>query len=55
MPRYFIVLLLFLASTLTQAQYPTRFETSGGAQTPTYEEGIAYYQKLAKDFLTIQM
>jgi hypothetical protein len=53
--KYSLSCLLLLASTLTYAQYQTRFETSGGTQTPTYEEGIAYYQKLAKDFPQIQM
>jgi len=37
------------------AQYLTRFEKSGGKQTPTYEEGIAYYRQLAKDFPQVQM
>lgn len=55
MYNYCLTLLLLLTTTLTYGQYPTRFETSGGTQTPTYEEGIAYYQKLAKDFPTIQM
>ena len=53
--KYPIIFFLALVCTLTYGQYPTRFETSSGTQTPTYEEGIAYYQKLAKDFPTIQM
>ncbi len=46
---------LLLITTLTFAQYETRFEQSKGTQTPTYEEGIAYYQRLAKDFPQIQI
>ncbi|MET7254120.1 M14 family metallopeptidase [Dyadobacter fermentans] len=37
------------------AQYQTRFEKSGGKQTPTYEEGIAYYRQLAQNFPQVQM
>ncbi|MCE6991663.1 M14 family metallopeptidase [Dyadobacter sp. CY323] len=48
-----ITLLLFTFSA--NAQYKTRFETSGGKQTPTYEEGIAFYRLLAKNFPQIQM
>lgn len=43
-----------IAFTAT-AQYQTRFEKSGGKQTPTYDEGIAYYQRLAKDFPQVRM
>ncbi|MDQ6476935.1 M14 family metallopeptidase [Dyadobacter sp. LHD-138] len=46
---------LFLCiSTLAAAQYETRFEKSGGKETPTYQEGIAYYKLLAKNFPQIQ-
>ncbi len=48
------IFLLALAFKVT-AQYQTRFEKSGGKQTPTYEEGIGYYQHLAKNFPQIQM
>lgn len=37
------------------AQFETRFEKSGGKQTPTYEEGIAFYKKLDQKFPEIQM
>jgi hypothetical protein len=53
--KYSLLTTLLLISFLTKAQYPTRFETSGGKQTPTYEEGIAYYQMLDKNFPEIQM
>lgn len=48
------ILLLALAMHAT-AQYQTRFEKSGGKQTPTYEEGIAFYKQLAKDFPQVRM
>lgn len=54
-------LTLFLLSILPAiafhavAQYQTRFEKSGGKQTPTYEEGIAYYRQLAQNFPQVQM
>ena len=50
-PTIFLLALAFNVA----AQYQTRFEKSGGKQTPTYEEGIAYYQHLAKNFPQIQM
>lgn len=37
------------------AQYQTRFEKSGGKQTATYEEGIAFYRQLAQNFPQVQM
>lgn len=37
------------------AQYQTLFEKSGGKQTPTYEEGIAFYRQLARNFPQVQM
>jgi hypothetical protein len=43
-----VTLVLFSLSVF--AQYETRFEQSGGKQTPSYEEGIAFYQKLARNF-----
>lgn len=47
-------ILLGIAFTAA-AQYPTRFEKSGGKQTPTYEEGIAFYRQLARNFPQVQM
>jgi hypothetical protein len=49
------LLLLLLITFSANAQYKTRFETSGGKQTPTYDEGIAYYKLLAKNFPQIQI
>ncbi|HEV7383129.1 MAG TPA: M14 family metallopeptidase, partial [Dyadobacter sp.] len=54
MRQLFILLCLALVFP-SFGQYKTRFETSGGMQTPTYEEGIAFYKKLAKDFPQIQI
>jgi hypothetical protein len=51
LPTIFLLALTFKVA----AQYQTRFEKSGGKQTPTYEEGIAYYQHLAKNFPQVQM
>jgi len=45
----------FLFSLPLAAQYQTKFEQSGGKQTPAYDEGIAFYKKLAKDFPQIQI
>jgi hypothetical protein len=53
--RLFTILTFVIISLSATAQYKTRFETSSGKQTPTYEEGIAFYQLLAKNFPTIQM
>ena len=53
MQKLLSALLLFF-STFANAQYETRFEKSGGKETPTYQEGIAYYKLLAKNFPQIQ-
>jgi hypothetical protein len=53
--RIFLTVFLIAATLSASAQYQTRFEASGGKQTPTYKEGIAYYQQLAKNFPQIQM
>lgn len=54
-----IVLIFFLScETQTQdkiASYQTFYETSQGKETPTYEETIAFYIKLAKDFPEINI
>ncbi|TDB64215.1 M14 family metallopeptidase [Arundinibacter roseus] len=55
MHKYLLTFLIFCLATFARAQYETRFEKSGGTQTPTYEEGIAYYERLAADFSQIQM
>ncbi|WP_224490231.1 M14 family metallopeptidase [Robertkochia flava] len=49
-----------MITVLTQAQnqatdLSTRFENSGGTETPTYQEVIAYYQLLADTFEEISM
>lgn len=51
----FSVLLLLSLTYSVKAQYKTRFEISGGKETPTYEEGIEYYKLLAKNFPEIQI
>jgi hypothetical protein len=48
-------LLLLCLAAHSHAQYPTRFEQSGGTQTATYAEGIAFYQRLARDFPQIRI
>jgi hypothetical protein len=53
--RILLLSLLSLFTISSYAQYQTRFELSGGKQTPAYDEGIAFYQLLAKNFPTIQM
>jgi hypothetical protein len=35
--------------------YPTPFENGNGNQTATYEEVIAFYEKLAADFTSVQL
>lgn len=56
-----ITMLLVIASCkqdipTPQADWTTQFEASGGTETPTYEDVIAYYTKLAQYFpeVTIQ-
>nr|WP_295930479.1 M14 family metallopeptidase [uncultured Dyadobacter sp.] len=53
--RKTLIILLLLVAIRATAQYQTRFETSDSRQTPTYEEGIAYYKLLARHFPQIQM
>lgn len=53
--RSFLIFICLVSSFPIFAQYQTRFEQSGGKQTATYEEGIAFYQKLAKDFPQVRM
>lgn len=49
-----LLAILLIFSTAAVAQYQTHFEKSGEKETPTYEEGIAYYKLLAKNFPQIQ-
>lgn len=51
----FLLIFLMVVGSSASAQYQTRFEKSGGKQTPSYDEGIAYYRQLAKDFPQVQM
>ena len=39
----------------TAIDFTTRFETSNGTETPTYDEVISYYKKLAETYPTIVM
>ncbi len=54
MQKTLLAILLFF-STAAIAQYQTHFEKSGEKETPTYEEGIAFYKLLAKNFPQIQI
>ncbi|MGV3601471.1 MAG: M14 family metallopeptidase [Dyadobacter fermentans] len=53
--RYKLTYLLLAIAFHAAGQYQTRFEKSGGKQTPTYDEGIAFYRQLAKNFPQVQM
>ena len=56
--RFFTSLLLLCSLTIlaqNQTKYDTYFEKGNGNQSATYQETIAYFQLLAKDFKTIQM
>ncbi|ACT96295.1 M14 family metallopeptidase [Dyadobacter fermentans] len=53
--RYKLTYLLLAIAFHATGQYQTRFEKSGGKQTPTYDEGIAFYRQLAKNFPQVQM
>lgn len=55
--KKFLVLLLLPAAFFAQVNtmYKTPYENGNGNQTATYAETIAYFQKLDKDFATIQM
>lgn len=61
-PKYFIfftLLILFMSCETKKqdkvASYQTFFETSGGEETSTYQETIAFYMKLARDFPEINI
>jgi hypothetical protein len=56
--RFFTSLLLLCSLTIlaqNQTKYDTNFEKGNGNQSTTYQETIAYFQLLAKDFKTIQI
>lgn len=56
MKNYYFLILLFLCQVgIAQKSLVTKFEQSKGTETVTYAEGIAYLQKLAKRFPTIQL
>ncbi|CAM1340506.1 M14 family metallopeptidase [Tenacibaculum amylolyticum] len=51
-------ILLIIASCYqkeVQSNFTTLFETSKGTETPTYQEVIAFYQKLAKNYTEISL
>ncbi len=50
-----IILFFFSIVTLAQNKLVTPYETGNGNQTTTYEQCIAFYQKLDAAFPTIQM
>lgn len=55
---FFTVILCLVSSVAfaqKEQQYMTKYELTEGTETVTYQEGIKYYQKLAKDFETIKM
>lgn len=53
---FLIFFLFFMILTQTEAQtFTTKFEQSKGTETVTYEEGIAYFQKLADAFDMIEL
>jgi hypothetical protein len=47
--------LLFITFFASAQSLETVFEKSEGTQTPTYHEGIAYFQKLAETFPQIDI
>ena len=56
--RFFTSLLFLCSLTIlaqNQTKYYTYFEKGNGNQSATYQETIAYFKLLAKDFKTIQM
>lgn len=57
MNKIIIVLLigLFHNSAIAQKDFITKFEKSGGMETATYEEGIAYYKFLGDTFSEINV
>ncbi len=57
MNKIIIVLLigLFHNSAIAQKDFITKFEKSGGMETATYEEGIAYYKSLGDTFSEINV
>ena len=54
--RFFQLSLLFFSVALfSQNNFTTPFERGNGNQTTTYEECIAFYEKLDESFANIQM
>lgn len=56
----FLIFLVFVISCEQQSEnsatnFPTKFETSNGLETATYDEVIAFYIKLAKEFPEINI
>ena len=50
-----ISLLFFSISVFSQNNFTTPFERGNGNQSTTYEECIAFYEKLDESFANIQM
>lgn len=55
MKKTFFLLFLFFTNYLIAQDFTTTFERSNGKQTATYQECIAYYHSLAKQYATIKM
>lgn len=54
--KYSVFLLCYIISSISNAQqFKTRYEHSGGTQSATYDELIAYYEHLDNRFETIKM
>ena len=52
---YFLLLVPVIALSQNKASYTTPYEKGNGNQTATYDETIAFYKLLDKDFETIQV
>lgn len=55
MRKILLSLLLLSACTVFSQPFVTRFEMSGGAESPTYPEIIAWWKKLVAAFPTVKM
>ena len=54
--RFLQISLLFLSiSAFSQNNFTTPFERGNGNQSTTYEECIAFYEKLDENFSNIQL
>ena len=55
MRNIFLSLLLLSVGTAFSQPFITRFEMSGGTESPTYPEIIAWWKKLVAAFPTVKM